>query len=89
MLIVSAAPIFVVRLIALATLSFDDTATWPPLIFKSFATAASIFTPPAVALMAMASIPVPAELINKLESFAPVCSIVKSWASALAVCVIE
>ena len=48
-----------------------------------------ICIPPADAVIAMASVPVPAELINKLESNPPTCSIVKSWSTALAVCVIE
>ena len=48
-----------------------------------------ICIPPSDAVIAMASVPVPADLINKLESCGPTCSIVKSWSGAVAVCVIE
>ena len=46
--IVSDDPTFVVNEIALASSVFDDNVNWPPEIFTSFPTDASISTPPAV-----------------------------------------
>ena len=82
---ISSPPAEAVNAIASATASFDDKFTDDPVAVISMsspaaAPEASISIPPAEAVNAIASAAVPAELINKDASTAPVCAIVKSCA---------
>ena len=69
--IVSDDPTFVVNEIALASSVFDVSVNWPPEIFTSFPTAASISTPPAVEVNLIADSLVPWVFIISIVSDVP------------------
>ena len=69
--IVSDDPWLAVKLIAEAALSLETKATCPPAILTSLASAASISTPPAVAVKAIAPSLSPLVLVITIVSVVP------------------